>query len=172
MEIFKYGKLPRAAVDCIWVSSDTFQEYVDLIDIFKWSGRLSKAPKNIPQNTKHQICYVSTTKGVKSTRDFLVGGGTETLAWAESWREVVESNLEPISSWKNGYIFHTEQVLDKNWSSFRTWANESIWTKKAGKELETILKNCKNQCWNCHSCEHTFGLPDINSIVSLTKKKQ
>ena len=44
-----------------------------------------------------------------------------------------------------------------------------IWSTDKGQRLEKILTTCKNQCWDCHECERTFGMEDIDSALQLRK---
>ena len=39
-----------------------------------------------------------------------------------------------------------------------------------GTRLEKLLTSCKNQCWDCHECERTFGMEDIDSALQLRLK--
>lgn len=33
--------------------------------------------------------------------------------------------------------------------------------------LNKLLKNCRNQCWNCHKCEDTYGIEHFDSLIEL-----
>jgi len=44
---------------------------------------------------------------------------------------------------------------------------DSFFMTDKAKKLEQRLKNCKNQCHNCHLCERTFGLQDFDSLIEL-----
>ena len=39
------------------------------------------------------------------------------------------------------------------------------WLSEKGKRLNRILLNCKSQCYDCHECERTFGVPDYDSSI-------
>ena len=42
---------------------------------------------------------------------------------------------------------------------------DNIWLSEKGKRLNRILLNCKSQCYDCHECERTFGIPDYDSSI-------
>ena len=44
-----------------------------------------------------------------------------------------------------------------------------LWLSEQGGSLARILSTCRNQCWDCHACERTFGYPDIGSLLEIKK---
>ena len=38
---------------------------------------------------------------------------------------------------------------------------------KEGEQLLDVLKNCKNECYECHLCEKVFGVEPFDSLVEL-----
>ena len=91
--------------------------------------------------------------------------GDSKLAWAESFKEVVEANLEPVSAWVNASIYYLGASPEKNWGLFRHWEADSLLTREEGRRLERTLQTCRNQCWDCHLCERVFGLRPVDSLV-------
>jgi hypothetical protein len=91
----------------------------------------------------------------------------ESTIYSDSFQEIVENNLQPIHSWIPGWI-DTRNVTQNYNASYKGYAG--IWSKPEGKRLEKVLSTCRNQCWDCHECERTFGLQDIDSALQIRKK--
>jgi len=138
--------IPRFGTNCIWVSIDTLEEYAELADIFKHSGRLSKT---IP----------------RGSGSLQFGWLYEERAAVSSFSEIIENKLEPIHLWILGTGIFPCLITDI--SNIKKGLSGNIWMTENGKKLEQRMKNCKNQCYTCHLCERTFGLPDINSAIEL-----
>ena len=73
----------------------------------------------------------------------------------------------------NPYLFPTESVdINKfNHTDFNVTLNNvsSSVVSSIRQKLEKLLKNCRNQCWDCHECERTFGFQDVDSALQLRK---
>lgn len=138
--------IPRSGTNCFWSSIDTFKEYAELVDIFKHSGRLTD--------------YVP----LQAHGDMQFGWFTENYA-AKSFSEILDNKLEPVLLWILGTcVFPPRRP---NADHIRENLKDNSWMTDEGKKLEQKLMNCKNQCYNCHLCERTFGLPDIDSMIEL-----
>ncbi len=138
--------IPRTGTNCFWSSVDTFNEYAKLVDIFKHSGRLTL---EVPQGPGSLQFGCISRDG-----DFV-----------KSFSEIIDNKLEPIHSWLVGTGFFS--CLETGIKRIRENSKDNIWMTDEGKKLEQRLKKCKNQCHNCHLCERTFGLPDIDSLMEL-----
>ena len=44
---------------------------------------------------------------------------------------------------------------------------EKKYDTKEGERLLDVLKNCKNECYNCHLCEKVFKTPEFDSLIEL-----
>ena len=144
-----YKKLPRSGINIIASSKETFEKYAELVDVFKFSGRLS-----VIRNLKADDYKFAWVFSERKERDI----------YAESFEEIVENNLEPIHSWIPGWI----NIKNKPNDWHATWRKyDGIWSTDAGKSLEKRLLTCRNQCWDCHQCERTFGLSDIDSVLEI-----
>lgn len=138
--------MPRAGTNCYWVSPDTFLEYAGLVDVFKFSGRLTG--------------YLP-----------LGGEGVLQFGWsarnnaAASFSEILEHALLPVSAWALGAF--KMAPFEKDPERIRQDLSGSLWLTDAGLALEKKLKTCRSQCFECHLCERTFGLPDIDSLVAI-----
>jgi hypothetical protein len=136
--------LPRSRTNCFWSSIDTFEEYAQLVDIFKYSGRLTIS---IPQRG-----------------DLEWGLCREPFA-VKSFSEIIENRLEPVHLWVVGTGIFPRLKTDME--KIKEHLKDNFWLTDEGKRLEQRLKNCKNQCYNCHLCERTFRLPNIDSLIEI-----
>ena len=157
-----FAKLPRAGIDLVAGDSTTFHKFFDLVDIFKYSGRLSK-PATDPSDTPYlkAVWFYKDGERFKQTIKF----AHETV-YADNFESIVENNLMPIHDWIPGWI-DTRNVkgdYSKTWKGYN-----GIWTTDGGKRLEKLLTSCRNQCWDCHECERTFGVRDIDSALQIRK---
>jgi len=138
--------IPRSGTNCTWTNADTFQEYAELVDIFKYSGRLTDyIPRMMPGNLRF-------------------GWFTENLA-VDSFAKIIKNKLEPVHLWTLGSCVFPEKEPD--YDHFRNRLLENFWLTDEGQRLEKQLKNCKNQCYNCHLCERIFNLKDLDSLMEL-----
>ncbi|MDD5703925.1 MAG: hypothetical protein PHU23_17975, partial [Dehalococcoidales bacterium] len=118
----------------------------ELVDIFKYSGRLTiEAP--------------------------IHGFGNLQFGWfgenhaVESFSDVIENKLEPVYSWFIGY--GNLRLLKTSIKEIKEDLINNVLMTSEVKKLEQRLKTCKSQCYNCHLCERTFGLPDFDSLLEL-----
>ena len=92
-----------------------------------------------------------------------------TRGWrsVSDYKEIMDNNLAPIHEWIPGWI--DTRYSKKDWrSTYKPY--DGIWSKPEGKKLEKLLTSCRNQCWDCHECERTFGFEDIDSALQLRKR--
>ncbi len=144
---FGYTEVPRFGSNCCWQSIDTFKEYAERVDIFKYSGRLD--------NKLHPGDSVNIK----------VGWSTGKHA-SNSFSEIIENELEPLSQW--GLSCGDFALLETDVKVIKEdLAKDDFWMTDEAKKLEQKLKTCRNQCYNCHLCEGTFGLPAFESLVEF-----
>jgi hypothetical protein len=138
--------LPRFGTNCYWTSVDTFKEYADLVDVFKYSGRLSiKFP---PQDSGSiQFGWLLKNYAVKS------------------FSEIIENQLEPVHSWAP--VARIFPRLKTDIKDIKEDLKDKFFMTDEAKKLEQKIKNCKNQCYKCHLCERTYRLSDIDSLIKL-----
>jgi hypothetical protein len=136
--------LPRAGTNCCWSSVSTFNEYAELVDIFKHSGRLSNLVLEGSDNLQFGWLY-------------------DERAAISSFSEILAEKLEPIHLWILGTGFFSQLTTDIKEIAGHLSGN--IWMTDEGKKLEQKLKNCKNQCYNCHLCEKSFGIQNTDSLI-------
>jgi hypothetical protein len=141
----KYGRsiLPRCGTDCFWSGVNTFNEYAELVDIFKFSGRLNLIPPKDQGPIQFAWLFLQNA--------------------AQSFSEIIENRLDPIHPWLICACNLERQNTDIN--AIKDSIKDNFWISDKGKKLENRLKNCKNQCYRCHLCERSFGLPDMDSMI-------
>ena len=142
--IFGTSIIPRVATNCFWLSIDTFKEYAELVDIFKYSGRLvTEAPTHDTDNL--QFGWFAGNHAVKSFSD------------------IIENKLEPVYTWFLGFDVFSRLKTDIQ--EIKEYLKGKFLMTEKAKKLEDKLKNCQNQCYKCHLCERTFGLPNFDSLI-------
>lgn len=157
-----FSLLPRAGINLVASDSNTLHEFLDLVDVFKFSGRLT-IPKVSSDNISSVKAVWYYNSGERFTQSISEVGQT---VYADSYKDIVENNLIPIHDWIPGWIdtAHTKEDYKTTYKNYT-----GIWSTTGGKRLEKILSSCKNQCWDCHECERTFGSPDIDSALQIRK---
>jgi len=146
--------IPRTGTNCFWASVDTFKEYAELVDIFKHSGRLIDFVR-LQCTGDPKFGWLLKDQFGRSLKNYAV----------TSFSEVIENGMEPLHLWSDGIgVFES---LITNIECIKGELKDNLWSTDEGKRLEQRLKNCKNQCYKCHLCERTFGVPDIDSIIGI-----
>ena len=71
-----------------------------------------------------------------------------------------------MHNWIPGWIDtrHTKEDWRKTYRP-----DTGIWSTEPGQRLEKLLLNCRSQCWDCHECERTFGIQDLDSALQIRK---
>lgn len=159
----EFAELPRSGIDLVANDAETFNKFFDLVDIFKYSGRLT-VPATKLEDTEH-LKSVWFYKGESKFKQ-VIKFAHETV-YADSFKDIVENNLAPIHDWVPGWI-DTRSVPNDYKKTYKGY--NGIWTTDEGKRLEKLLTSCRNQCWDCHECERTFGFQDIDSALQIRKE--
>lgn len=158
----EFAASPRSGVNIVANDAETFQQFADLVDVFKYSGRLT-SPANLPTDAKYLKAawfYGPPSKFKQATSEI---GKT---VYADDFNEVMENNLGPIHDWIPGWI--DTRYTKEDWrTSYKPY--DGIWSTEPGQKLEKLLLNCRSQCWDCHECERTFGMEDIDSALQMRK---
>lgn len=158
-----FGQLPRAGVNIVGSSAASYVKFGDLVDIFKFSGRLTVPVTPAEERKYFKSVWYFEANGAKFKQNSSEVGQT---VFANSFEEILENNLEPIHSWVPGFIDTRSETHDWR-TTYKPYTG--LWSTDKGKRLEKILMNCKNQCWDCHECERTFGMEDIDSALQIRK---
>ena len=159
----EFAASPRSGVNIVANDAETFEQFADLVDIFKYSGRLTAAsfmPEDIP--FLKAAWYYSADKSKFKQAISEVGK----TVYANNFNEIMDNNLGPIHSWIPGWI-DTRYTTDDWHTAYKPY--NGIWNTDPGIKLEKLLLNCRSQCWDCHECERTFGMQDIDSALQMRK---
>ena len=158
----QFAETPRSGVNIVANDASTLHKFADLVDIFKYSGRLTN-PSHLPEESeflKAVWFYAPPSKFSQA-----VSFPSKTI-YANDFNEIVENNLVPMHDWIPGWI--DTRTAGPDWrTSYKVY--NGIWSTEPGQKLEKLLTNCRSQCWDCHECERTFGLQDIDSALQLRK---
>jgi hypothetical protein len=138
--------MPRFGTNCYWCRPESFGEYAELVDVFKYSGRLRTL--DIDPNDTPQAGWVS-----------------EKRFFAGSFSEIINHHLEPIHLWQFG--IGAPNRLETRADVIKEHMGQNAWMSEEGQRLEKRLKNCKNQCYQCHLCERANHCRDIDSTLEL-----
>lgn len=157
-----FAQSPRSGVNIIATDSATFNQFADLVDIFKYSGRLTN-PGIIPTEAKYMKAGWFYAPPSKFNQAVSESGKT---IYANDFNEIIDNDLGPIHDWVPGWI--DTRYTTEDWRTTYT-PYTGIWATDPGKKLEKLLLNCRSQCWDCHECERTFGFEDIDSALQLRK---
>ena len=152
-------RLPRNGIDMVTTDKEMLDQYLDKkvggVDILKTSGRFDGKLYNVYSEDDIR------NHNVKLMRQF----GTLT---ASSFSDVYEKNAIPFDQWL--ILVPTAEEANLTKDSYQEYHDEhlqdEIWLSEKGKRLNKILLNCKSQCYDCHECERTFGIPDYDSSIT------
>jgi hypothetical protein len=159
-----FKQTPRSGVDIVASEVSTFNQFATLVDVLKYSGRLTTPAFRAEDSKYMKACwYYDNPDKFKKTSISFVGD----TVYADDFNEIADNNLSPIHNWIMGWI--DTRYTKKNWkSTYKTY--EGIWSTESGTKLEKLLTNCRSQCWDCHECERTFGFQDIDSALQIRKR--
>jgi hypothetical protein len=161
-----FGDLPRSGINIVANDADTFASFGNLVDIFKYSGRLTKPilQPNESQYMKGAWFYNPSKNKFSQSTTY-----ADETVYADNFKDIMDNNLGPIHNWTPGWI--DTRYTKEDWrTTYKPY--DGIWSTDKGKRLEKILTNCRNQCWDCHECERTFGMNDIDSALQIKKQWQ
>lgn len=159
-----FAELPRSGINVVANEAETIKSYANLVDIFKYSGRLTKPMMDVKSIPYLKAVWYYNKQEEKFNQT--VSTPLDTV-FSHDFASVVENNLAPMHAWIPGWI-------DTRWTKndYKTTYKQytGIWSTDKGKRLEKLLLNCRNQCWDCHECERTFGMQDIDSALQIRKQ--
>ena len=140
-------------------------QFLDLVDIFKFSGRLT-VPVFAAEDAQYfkAVWYYNDQEKFKQPISKV--GHT---VYADNYDDIIKNNLSPIHSWSPGWI-DTRYTTEDYRTTYTGY--KGIWSTAPGKKLEKLLTSCRNQCWDCHECERTFGTEEVDSALQLRKVAQ
>lgn len=156
----EFAMLPRSGINVVASEAAAFDQFADLVDIFKYSGRLT-----VPVLKSDEAQYMKAAWYYNPEAKFKqsITLVNETV-YADDFNDIMSNNLAPIHAWTPGWI-DTRWIKNDYRTTYKPYTG--IWSTKPGQRLEKILTNCRNQCWDCHECERTFGVQDIDSALQI-----
>lgn len=162
----EFAASPRSGINVVANESATLQQYLDLVDVFKYSGRFTHPAHSADEAQYMKACwfYNPSNSKFKQTVSFV----NETV-YANDFAEIYNANLAPLHDWIPGWI-DTRHVKHDWQKTYKPYTG--VWTTNEGKKLEKLLLNCRSQCWDCHECERVFGFQDIDSALQIRKNFQ
>lgn len=158
--------IPRAGVSCVWDTTERFDAYEEVVDIFKFSGRLRDI---------YEVDHPN--QGYKWSYD-LAGRGEEAsvcLMSADCFTDVYDSGLGYLSEWfsfsfKDNHNIKDPEVIKMAQEYFA--GIEHPYKTEAGKTMCAALLNCRSQCYDCHLCEDAYGYEHIDTLCDRNLQYQ
>lgn len=164
-----FGKLPRNAIDLITADKKTFDEFAELNDIFKYSGRFSVFPFEPGEAKDKKICWLF--EHTKKYRFDYERPTIEETVYTNSLTDAINDNIMPLHWWNFGWVDQNFVKTDYK-DKIKLLKNiPNFWKTDKGKRLEKILKNCRSQCWDCHECEKAFETPYFDSALQISGQR-
>lgn len=167
------NELPRIGTDIVWANKETFYEYAELVDYFKFSGRMGVYDED-PDHENHRFIWANLA-GIEGTRyraDYWDMHKLPDHAWAatDCFQDLIENIDGPIAPhWFYARYVRNDFDVKTTWKNIEFANQRSVWTSKKGQSLNHVLKTCKNECWDCHACERTFGVDDFDSLIEINR---
>ncbi len=151
--------MPRLGIDISMATEELLELWMENTGVMKFSGRMS--PTSGLSGVK--MCWT----GVGKKKTNVLGAhemAIEEFEYADSFSEIYEKKLAP-------YI--VDRWMPMGWTRIGAKNQHApedvnlIWLTRKGKGLSKLLSTCKNRCWDCHACEHVFGVTPFNSAIGL-----
>lgn len=167
--------MPRVGTDIVALDKETFDIFLDNTDILKFSGRLHDSFFE-PDGSRFMLAFAPGVGRFDDSLKNMLPNDQQVLA--ESWSEIYEKNLVPFHSWRPYVARPTqegpvtkEQVQEWQEANYENMYSQSIWATKKAKGFDRILRNCRNQCYDCHACEKVFGYKPVDSLLQVSSAK-
>ena len=179
-------KIPRVNMDAFWLSKEVFDEFSSLVDVFKYSGRFYA----IDDGQKYEWYFGDRSAFTHQDWDKKISCESFEEVYERGhiswWLPMVKPNVnetkepeekeynidnEMLTDEQRQLIINAMKMIDaENENQELTKYDEVpyiLWMTKEGKALERKLVNCMSQCYDCHLCERTFGIEDLDSILDI-----
>lgn len=153
--------MPRVGTDIVALDKATLDEYLDNTHIFKHSGRL------LGQHDlgEAKMYWIDTSRQQAFSRELRKEGDV----LARSFQELYDRDAAPFHMWS--LYMQEGDIGEQNWAARAELNKDSVWMSKKAKALAHTLKNCRNQCYDCHACERVFGYKDFDSLLDVKSTK-
>ena len=167
----RMNQLPRIGTSCVWDTNERFDMYNELVDVFKFSGRL-KSPF-AGSRPESYACWSYIAPSDKR-------GVPEDIFVARSFKDVYDLGTGFLSNWnglgyvttpteedKERYFIHYEKTVPRVKEYFKNIVHP--YKTEAGVKMCKALPNCKNQCYDCHLCEDAYGFEHFDSLAQINR---
>ncbi len=164
----QYNLLPRMGTDIIIADQDRFDELCGLVDILKYSGRMSSLPSIGETMEGRNLRF-----GVGSFGHFEKNHGVELfadqhnkdeIATYNCFREAYEHDMVSPADLIISVILDRPVEINPDYKTNHPWK-----ISRKHKSLAKVLETCKNQCYECHACERVFGVQDFDSYIEINR---
>ena len=160
----RWGQPPRIGTSCVWDNNERFDKYNELVDVFKFSGRLIKMMGVVPES-KAVWSYVDKPNDVifvgKCFKDVYDNGQGFLSNWDGLGYVTIDSTQE------KDYFLGNPGVGERCKAYFDSI--EHPYKTEAGIKMCKALPNCKNQCYDCHLCEDAYGYDHFDSLAQINR---
>jgi hypothetical protein len=159
------GQLPRIGINCVWDTNERFDMYNELVDVFKFSGRLQKIDSWVQPQSRAVWSYIDKEKEVifigKCFEDVYNNG----QGMLSNWDGLGFVTIDP--SEEKDYFLGYSGVNERTIEYFNKL--EHAYKTEAGIKMCEALPNCKNQCYDCHLCEDAYGFEHFDSLAQINR---
>ena len=160
----RWGQPPRIGTSCVWDTNERFDMYNNLVDVFKFSGRLIKMMGVVPES-KAVWSYIDKKDDVifigKCFEDVYNNG----QGFLSNWDGLGYVTVDP--SQEHNYFLGNPDVGERCKAYFDSI--EHPYKTEAGIKMCKALPNCKNQCYDCHLCEDAYGYDHFDSLAQINR---
>jgi len=163
--------MPRIGTGIVAATKETFDLFLDNVDIFKYSGRLSNGAAATGPNADIRFMWRSTMMD-EPFSEIAIRGGESEIAY-ECFSDIYEDGAAPFHMWvpnaaKPGAIITAPgRDVEKAKAMYEELRGQVVWSSKKALALDKTLRNCQNQCYDCHACERVFGYKDFDTLLEI-----
>lgn len=159
----RWGQLPRIGTSCVWDTNERFDKYNELVDVFKFSGRLQKGLQGSVPESKAVWSYIDgDTIFIAKCFEDVHNNGQGMLS---NWNGLGYVTIDPTEEHK--YFLGQPGVGERAIEYFNSV--EHPYKTEAGIKMCKALPNCKNQCYDCHLCEDAYGYDHFDSLAQINR---
>jgi hypothetical protein len=161
----RWGQPPRIGTSCVWDTNERFDMYNELVDVFKFSGRLIKGLQGAQEQSRAVWSYIDK----KADKIFI----------AKNFEDVYNNGQGFLSNWNGlGYVTIDPSQEHEFFLGYPGVGErckeyfdsiEHPYKTEAGEKMCKALPNCKNQCYDCHLCEDAYGYDHFDSLAQINR---
>ena len=161
----RWGQPPRVGTSCVWDTNERFDKYNELVDVFKFSGRLIKQLQGASEESRAVWSYIDNKDDVifigKCFEDVYNNG----QGFLSNWNGLGYVTVDP--SQEKDYFLDYPGVAERCNKYFEEL--DHPYKTEGGIKMCKALPNCKNQCYDCHLCEDAYGYDHFDSLAQINR---